>query len=95
MTPDIAELIGRLKKATSGSEALEAEIAAFRNNAIVKPYPPSDDFGPHDHWQFWSLDGLHFLGNESRAPFKLSPWTRSIDAASGLLSPGLIMRLSS
>jgi len=85
------ELIDKLQAATEGSEALDAEITAYINNAIVRPYPPSNDFGLHDHWQFWSRDGEHFLGSEGRR-FKVAPVTRSFDAALALMKsklPGL------
>lgn len=75
-------LIERLYSAGTGTRDLDAEIVAQQNNALVKPYPPATDFGPSSKWQFWSLDGQHFLGNESRFP--VPPVTTSLDAAMGL-----------
>jgi hypothetical protein len=72
------ELYHDLATAPAGSDALDVRIVAFFGNAIVKPYPPTDDFGPRDKWQFWSEDGHHFLGNEHK--IKIPPLTRSVDA---------------
>lgn len=73
------DLYRKIATAREGSEELDAMIVAFFAKATLRPYPPSDDFGPHDHWQFWSEDGENFLGNEHK--FKIPPLTRSVDAA--------------
>lgn len=80
------DLVSLLESAAEGSEELDAEIVARLNNAVVKRYPPTDDFGPRNRWQFWSEDGKHFLGNESKFP--IPPLTRSIDAALTLVPGG-------
>ena len=72
-------LIEELKKAEKGSTELDARIVALLNNAVVKRYPPSDNFGPHDYWQFWSKDGKHFLGSESKFPIR--PHTTDLQCA--------------
>jgi hypothetical protein len=73
------ELLTALRAAPGPSQELDAEITAVINNCIVKPYPPTDDFGPRNKWQFWSSDGKHFLGSEAK--FKVEPLTSSVDAA--------------
>jgi hypothetical protein len=78
-------LADRCETAKGPSPQIDAEIVALRNNALVKPYPPQTDFGPGQKWQFWSLDGLHFLANESHAQFKVLPVTASLDAAMTLV----------
>ena len=76
---DIAGLIERLEAATGPDRELDAAIVAHFNNASVRRYPPQTDFGPGARWQFWSLDGAHFLGSESKFP--VPPLTASLDAA--------------
>ena len=74
---NLLDLAGRIE----AGENIAHEIVAALNNAIVKPYPPSTDFGPSARWQFWSKDGQHFLGNERKLPvFDLG----SLDAAKAL-----------
>ena len=79
----MTDLITRLTAATEPSRKLDAEIVALLHDAIVKPYPPSTDFGPSAKWQFWSRDGAHFLGNESKWP--VPHYTASLDAAMTLV----------
>lgn len=85
---DLTELADRCEKATGPDERLNAEIVAALNDALLKPYPPQTDFGPGQRWQFWSLDGKHFLGNEAKHPFKVPPFTASIDDAMTLVPEG-------
>lgn len=80
MTDSMTPILTRLEE--GGSRELDAEIVALLNKATVRLYPPSDDFGPRAKWQFWSLDGAHFLGNESKFP--VEPVTTSVDAALAL-----------
>lgn len=80
---DIAGLIERLEAATGPDRELDAAIVAHLNNASVRRYPPQTDFGPGARWQFWSLDGAHFLGNESKFP--VPALTASLDAALALV----------
>lgn len=75
---DLADRVEAVKP----SERVDAAIVAALNNAIVKKYPPSTDFGPSARWQFWSKDGEHFLGNESKYP--ILSYTTSLDAAQAL-----------
>ena len=84
---DRADLIAALEKAERPSEELDVQIVAFLHNAIVKRYPPTDDFGPKNRWQFWSRDGAHFLGSEYK--FKVLNYTASLDAALSLVPKGL------
>lgn len=79
----MADLLERLEKATGPDTALDAAIVAELHDSIVKPYPPTDDFGPKNRWQFWSRDGKHFLSNESKWP--VLPYTASFDAALTLI----------
>ena len=79
----VKELISKVEGAVEGSRELDAEITASLHNAAVKPYPPSDDFGPRDRWQFWSQDGKHFIGSEAKFPVPL--YTTSLDAALALI----------
>lgn len=76
----------RVEALEGADRSVDAEIIAALNNALVKPYPPATDFGPHDRWQFWSLDGKHFLGSEAK--FNVPLLTSSIDAALTLLPEG-------
>lgn len=76
-------LLPRIEGGTGADEALDAEIVAHFNNAIVKRYPPTDDFGPRDRWQFWSKDGTHFLGSEGKFP--VPAYTSSLDDALALV----------
>jgi len=62
------ELINSVLGGTGADRKLDAQIVAALNDVIVKPYPLSDDFGPHDRFQFWSTDGKHFLGSERKFP---------------------------
>ena len=92
---DIAGLIERLEAATGPDQELDATIVAHLNNASVRRYPPQTDFGPGARWQFWSLDGAHFLGNESKFP--VPPLTASLDAALALVErvrPGAWIEVS-
>ena len=73
------DLIKRLEEAETGSWVLDAAITAYFAAAEVRPYPPQTDFGPSFKWQFWSEDGKHFLGNESKFP--VYAWTTSINCA--------------
>lgn len=73
------ELIAALEKAEAPDRDFDSAIVALNNNSLCRPYPPSDDFGPKNRWQFWSLDGRHFLGSETK--FKVPYYTSSIDAA--------------
>jgi len=75
-------LIARLEAAEVGSRELDALITAHFVGAELRPYPPATDFGPSAKWQFWSADGKHFLGNESKFP--VPPVTTSLDAALAL-----------
>jgi hypothetical protein len=89
-------LAERCEKATVADPQIDAEIVALLSDASVLPYPPATDFGPHDRWQFWSIDGKHFLGNERK--FRVTPITASIDAITALIErelPGsdIIIRL--
>lgn len=84
----LLELAERCEAATGPDARLNAEIVAALNNALLKPYPPQTDFGPGQRWQFWSLDGKHFLGNEAKHPFKVLPFTASVDAALTLVPEG-------
>lgn len=89
----LSELLERVEACTGPDREIDAEIVAWLNNASVRRYPPTDDFGPRDRWQFWSLDGAHFLGSEGKFP--VPPLTASIDAALALVekrippSPGI------
>lgn len=74
-----SDIIDRLEKADGPSRELDAQITASLNSAVLKPYPQTDDYGPKAKWQFWSMDGAHFLGNENK--FAVEPVTSSIDAA--------------
>jgi len=87
MTDNLIELALRCEKATGPDRELDALIYAAINNASVKPYPLSSDFGPHDRWQFWSKDGAHFLGSEQR--FRMKPVTASLDAIVALIGEKL------
>lgn len=80
------DLIERLKLAVKPDPSLDAAIVAELHQAIVRPYPPTDDFGPKARWQFWSRDGAHFLANESKWP--VLPYTKSIEAALTLMQEG-------
>lgn len=89
------ELVARLEATSAGSRGLDAAITAHLNGALLKPYPPATDFGPSAKWQFWSLDGAHFLGNESKFP--VPPFTTSLDAALALAErvlPGWLWNLA-
>lgn len=81
----LIELARRFESGNGPDEALEAEVWAATHDEIVKPYPPSNDFGPHNRWQFYSSDGKHFLHSEWRSslPLKLifPRLTSSIDEA--------------
>ncbi len=79
----LASLIAEVEKLTAPSREVDARVVAFLNRAMVKPYPPTDDFGPRDRWQFWTLDGAHFLGSEGRFP--VPPLSASIDAVVALI----------
>lgn len=68
----------RAELAEGPDRELDALIIAKTIGAQLKPYPPSDDFGPKATWQFWSSDGRHFLGNESKFP--VPELTKSVDA---------------
>ena len=100
MTPtreQLTDLLERVEGATGADREIDALFVAVLNNAQLRPYPPSDDFGPKNRWQFWSLDGAHFLGNEGTPKFKVEPITASLDAALALLArvlPGRVVRLS-
>ena len=92
---DIAGLIERLEAATGPDRELDAAIVAHFNNASVRRYPPQTDFGPGARWQFWSRDGAHFLGSESKFP--VPPLTASLDAALALVErvrPGAWIEMS-
>lgn len=80
------ELIARLEQAKGPDRDLDAAIVAFQHKAIVKPYPPTDDYGPSNRWQFWSRDGEHFLANEGKWP--VPAYTGSIDIALTLVPEG-------
>lgn len=80
---DLNELIERVAGLTGPDREVDAEIVAMLNDAMVKRYPPSNDFGPKDRWQFWSLDGKHFLGNESKYP--VPHYTSSVEVAMTLV----------
>lgn len=82
---DYAELIAKLAEAKEGTSELDALIVACLNDALLKPYPPQTDFGPSNRWQFWSLDGAHFLGNEGATRFKVERLTTSVDAILALI----------
>lgn len=82
-TPGLSELIERVERAEGPDREIDAQIVAYLNHAIVKPYPPTDDFGPRNRWQFWSRDGEHFLGNEGR--MQVARYTESLDAIVGLI----------
>lgn len=84
---DLNKIIERLEKATGPDRELDALIVAELHDATMRPYPPSDDFGPHDKWQFWTHDGKHFLGSE--AEFPVPAYTSSVDAALTLVPDGL------
>lgn len=84
---EIAELIEKVSKATGPSAEIDAAVVAWLNNATVRPYPPTDDFGPRNQWQFWSKDGAHYLGSESR--FNVPPLTASLDAVIALVEKEL------
>lgn len=79
----IASLILRIEDAKGADREIDVEIVAHLNKATVRPYPPTDDFGPRDRWQFWSRDGEHFLGSESKYP--VPAYTASVDAALALV----------
>ncbi len=79
----MTSLLQRVEQATGPDRELDAAIIAWLNNAEVRRYPPADDFGPRDRWQFWSLDGAHFLGSEAKFP--VPPLTASVDAALALV----------
>lgn len=87
----IDELIARLEAASGPERELDAAIVAELNNATVRRYPPTDDFGPRDRWQFWSRDGAHFLGSEGK--FKVPAYTASLDAALSLVPEGWAFQL--
>jgi hypothetical protein len=74
----LTELRERVAAATGPDEEIDALVVAMLNNASLRRYPPTDDFGPKSKWQFWSEDGKHFLGNESKFP--VPPLTASVDA---------------
>lgn len=78
-----AELIAKLEALSGPDREIDAAIVASLNNAIVKRYPPTDDFGPKNRWQFWSEDGKHFLGSEGKYP--VPPYTASLDATIALV----------
>lgn len=61
-------LIEQLLQLRGPSPEMDAQIVAWHGSMSVRPYPPASDFGPHNHWQFWSRDGEHFLGSEGRFP---------------------------
>lgn len=82
---DLSDLLARVEAATGGDRELDARIVAHFNDALLKPYPPTDDFGPKNRWQFWSLDGKHFIGNEGTPRFKIEPYTASLDASLALV----------
>lgn len=88
MTSEFITLIERLETVKEGSRELDAAIVAILNDCIVRPYPPTDDFGPRNKWQFWSSDGKHFLGSESKFP--VQPFTTSIDAVAVLMKKSLL-----
>jgi hypothetical protein len=75
----MTDLITRLEEAETGSRELDAAITAYFAAAEVRPYPPQTDFWASFKWQFWSEDGKHFLGNESKFP--VYAWTTSISCA--------------
>jgi len=83
-------LLTRLE--TESGEGIDADIVAFLHDAIAKRYPPTDDYGPKDRWQFWSEDEKHFLGNEAKWP--IVPYTSSVDAALTLVGEGALYRLT-
>lgn len=80
------DILKRLEAMSEGEEKIEAEIVAWINHAVLKPYPPATDFGPQSHWQFWSADEKHFLGNESKFP--IAPITRDMDYALAFVPEG-------
>lgn len=80
----MGDLIEKLRAATGPNRDLDAAIVAALNNAMVKPYPPHS--GGDGGWQFWSMDGQHFLGNAHKFPVPL--YTTSIDAALTLVPEG-------
>lgn len=79
---ELAERCERASPAHGPLDLLDAHIVAALNNATLRPYPPTDDFGPRNRWQFWSKDGAHFLGNEGKFP--VAALTTSLDAAVAL-----------
>lgn len=85
------DVISRLLVADDGSEELDADIVALLNHAVVRRYPPTDDYGPKNRWQFWSSDGHHFLGNEGQLRFKVYQYTTSLDRAMSLIPKGWII----
>lgn len=89
---ELRTLAEEVEKLAGPSEEMDALIVAALNSASVRRYPPTDDFGPKNRWQFWSTDGSHFLGSEHKFPVK--PFTSSIDAAASLMPDGK-WRLSS
>lgn len=82
-TNALRPLLDRLKAVTGPDEELDVAITAWMHNASYKRYPPTDDFGPKNRWQFWSKDGAHFLGSEHK--IKVQPLTASVDAALALV----------
>ena len=79
-----SDLIKRLGEGSGRDDALEAEIVAFFNNAIMKRYPPNENVSG-SRFQFWSKDGAHYLGNEGNKKFKIHGWLHSLDACISLL----------
>lgn len=79
------EIIERLEKARGPDRELDALIVAELHDATMRPYPPSDDFGWQNKWQFWTHDGKHFLGSEAKFP--VPAYTSSVDAALTLVLP--------
>lgn len=73
----IDDLIEEIKVLKEPNAHMDAKIYGLLNHAIVKLTPPSDDFGPYDHYQFWSLDGYHFIGTEKT--LHVQPITKSLD----------------
>ena len=64
---------------------IEAEVVAILNEASLVKYP-SNDQPSGARWQFWSKDGAHFLGNESK--FTIPKFLSSIEATRTLIQPG-------
>ncbi len=84
---DLKAVLSALQGAKGGDREVDALIVAALGRMTVKRYPPSDDFGPHDRWQFWSRDGEHFLGSEGRFP--VPAYTASVDTALALVAEKL------